>query len=117
VSIFYSHPVTNTGGEMGLFDRDKKNEEKAGKKKADFSNVQGGSSSKATTPEMEAQGRTYTVRGGDSLWKISEEMYGDGNQWNRIYEANRNRIKDPDVIQPGWVLTIPSATETKGDER
>ena len=100
---------------MGLFDRDKKEEEK--KKKADFSNVQSGSSSKATTPDAEAQGRTYTVRGGDSLWKISEEMYGDGNQWNRIYEANRDQIKDPDMIQPGWVLNIPSATETRGGER
>ncbi|CAN5901251.1 hypothetical protein BH20GEM1_BH20GEM1_01800 [soil metagenome] len=101
---------------MGLFDRKDKDAEKK-EKKADFSNVQSGSSSEATPPGTEAQGRTYTVRGGDSLWKISEEMYGDGNQWNRIYEANRDQIKDPDMIQPGWVLNIPSQTGTEGDRK
>lgn len=101
---------------MGLFDRDKKDKDDEKKeKKADFSNVQSGSSSVPTSPETGTQARTYTVRGGDSLWKISEEMYGDGNHWNRIYEANRDRIKDPDMIQPGWVLTIPDRAE--GDTR
>lgn len=101
---------------MGLFDRDKKDKDDEKKeKKADFSNVQSGSSSVPASPETGAHARTYTVRGGDSLWKISEEMYGDGNQWNRIYEANRDRIKDPDMIQPGWVLTIPDQAE--GDAR
>jgi nucleoid-associated protein YgaU len=101
---------------MGLFDKKDKGAEKKAKK-ADFSNVQSGASSVPTSPETEARARTYTVRGGDSLWKISEEMYGDGNQWNRIYEANRDQIKDPDVIQPGWVLNIPSQTGTEGDRK
>jgi nucleoid-associated protein YgaU len=104
---------------MGLFDRkDKDAGKKEKEKKADFSNVQSGSSTTAKPADVKAAGsRTYTVKGGDSLWKISEEMYGDGNQWNRIYEANRDRIKDPDVIQPGWVLNIPSQTGTEGDRK
>jgi nucleoid-associated protein YgaU len=101
---------------MGLFDRGKKDEKKEAKKKADFSNVQSGSSAapKPEAAKMEAA-KTYTVMGGDSLWKISERMYGNGNEWRKIYEANKDRIKDPDVIQPGWVLNIPSKTGVKGE--
>jgi nucleoid-associated protein YgaU len=95
---------------MGLFDRDK--DEK--KKKADFSNVQSGSS--ATAPKTEeAKAEKYTVQSGDSLWAISERFYGNGNEWHKIYEANRGQIKDPDVIQPGWELSIPGrAAEGEG---
>ncbi len=96
---------------MGLFDRDEK-------EKPDFSNVESGSSS--TAPETrESASQTYTVKGGDTLWAISERFYGDGSQWPRIHEANRDLIEDPDVIQPGWDLAIPPADEdetTGGDE-
>ena len=93
---------------MGLFDRDKKDDKKkTEKKKADFSNVQSGSST-AAKPEAPEAAKTYTVKSGDSLWAISERVYGNGNDWRRIYEANKDRIKDPDVIQPGWVLNIPA---------
>ena len=51
--------------------------------------------------------RTYTVQKGDTLSRIAKEHYGDANQWRKIYEANKERIKNPDLIQPGWVLTIP----------
>lgn len=70
-----------------------------------FDDVQGGSSS--TAPKAEPEVKTYTVQKGDSLSKIAKAHYGDANQWRRIYEANRERIKNPDLIQPGWVLTIP----------
>jgi nucleoid-associated protein YgaU len=69
---------------------------------ADFSDVTGGSSSTAAP-------QTYTVKSGDSLSHIAKHVYGDAKQWHRIYEANRDQIKNPDLIQPGWVLTIPSA--------
>lgn len=95
---------------MGLFDRDK--DEK--RKKADFSNVEGGSSATAPKPE-EAQAEMYTVQSGDSLWAISERFYGNGNEWHRIYEANRGQIKDPDVIQPGWELNIPRQADVEGE--
>ncbi len=52
---------------------------------------------------------TYTVKEGESLWQIARywEIYGHGNMYQRILEANRDLIKDPNMIQPGWVLTIP----------
>jgi nucleoid-associated protein YgaU len=103
---------------MGLFDKkdDKKKDEKKAGKKADFSKVQSGSS---TTAKPEAKvaaeaAKSYTVKSGDSLWKISEQMYGNGNDWRRIYEANKDRIQNPDVIQPGWVLTIPAQAGSEG---
>lgn len=52
-------------------------------------------------------GQTYTVKGGDSLSKISKQFYGDANEYMRIYYANKDKIKDPDKIQVGWELTIP----------
>jgi nucleoid-associated protein YgaU len=53
-------------------------------------------------------GRTYTVKPGDTLSKISQQFYGDANQYHRIFEANRDKLKDPDKIQPGQELKIPS---------
>lgn len=52
---------------------------------------------------------THTVREGENLWQIARywEVYGHGNMWQRILEANQDLIKDPNLIQPGWVLTIP----------
>ena len=53
--------------------------------------------------------RTYTVVKGDTLSKISKEMYGDANKYNTIFEANKPMLKDPDKIYPGQVLRIPPA--------
>jgi len=52
--------------------------------------------------------QTYKVEPGDSLWKISKKFYGDGDEYMRIYYANRDKIKDPDMIQVGWELEIPA---------
>ncbi len=43
----------------------------------------------------------------DCLWRISEKFYGTPWRWKKIYEANKDRIKDPDLIYPGWLLKIP----------
>jgi len=53
--------------------------------------------------------RTYTVIKGDCLWKISGFywIYNDPTKWPTIYEANRDQIKDPDLIYPGQVFEIP----------
>ncbi len=72
--------------------------------RADFSDVEGGSSSTAPPSEQ-----TYTVVKGDSLSKIAKRMYGDAQQWRKIYEANKDQIKNPDLIQPGQTFRIPSA--------
>jgi nucleoid-associated protein YgaU len=65
----------------------------------DFSNVQSGGSSTAT--------KIYVVKAGDSLSKIAKREYGDANAWKAIFEANRDQIKDPNLIQPGQKLKIP----------
>ena len=80
------------------------------KPKPDFSNVKSGSSStapKPATPAASAE-QIYTVVAGDSLSKISKKLYGDANQWKRIFEANREQIKNPDLIHPGQKLKIPA---------
>jgi nucleoid-associated protein YgaU len=51
--------------------------------------------------------RTYTVRPGDSLARIAREKYGDVAKLRMIYEANRDRIADPDHIEPGQELVLP----------
>ena len=52
-------------------------------------------------------GETYTVKGGDTLSKISKQYYGDANEYMRIFYANRDTLKDPDKIQVGQQLMIP----------
>lgn len=50
----------------------------------------------------------YTVQSGDTLWGIAQKLYGNGNQWQKIYNANKSRIgNNPDALQPGQVLRIP----------
>ena len=77
--------------------------------KADFSDVEGGSSSTAPTSKPVENPRTITVQAGDSLSKIAKRELGDANKWHAIYEANKDRIKNPDLIYPGDVLTLPNA--------
>lgn len=62
----------------------------------------------ATEPRnITPAGKTYTVVKGDSLSKIAKREYGNANEWKRIYEANRDILKDPDKIYPGQKLKIP----------
>jgi nucleoid-associated protein YgaU len=49
------------------------------------------------------------VQAGDSLSKIAKRELGDANKWHAIYEANKSQIKNPDLIHPGQVLTLPNA--------
>jgi nucleoid-associated protein YgaU len=79
----------------------------------DFSAVESSASSTApilesTTDHTDRGGQTYTVVAGDSLSKISKHFYGEANHWRRIFEANRDVLKDPDLIYPGQTLKIPS---------
>lgn len=56
----------------------------------------------------EPESRFYTVQSGDSLSKISKEMYGDPMKYNAIFEANQPMLKSADLIYPGQVLRIPN---------
>lgn len=77
------------------------------KPKADFSKVRSGASSSAPAPAPAAE-QSYTVAKGDSLSKIAKKVYGDANQWKRLFEANRDQIENPDLIHPGQVLRVPN---------
>nr|WP_314629018.1 peptidoglycan-binding protein LysM [uncultured Noviherbaspirillum sp.] len=57
------------------------------------------------TPAPEA--KYYTVVSGDTLSKISKQMYGDANKYNAIFEANKPMLTSPDKIYPGQMLRIP----------
>lgn len=53
------------------------------------------------------QTATYTVKKGDTLWGIAKKYYGNGAKYTKIYDANRDQIKNPNLIYPGQVFTIP----------
>jgi len=100
-----------------IFDKDKDDKEK---KKADFSDVVSGGSSTAPRADASASAasptgtpiereHTYTVVAGDTLSKIAKREYGDASKWHQIYEANRDTIKNPDLIYPGQTFKIPGA--------
>lgn len=52
--------------------------------------------------------KTYTVQKGDCLWNIAKKFYGNGSKYTVIYNANKDKIKNPNLIYPGQVLTIPA---------
>lgn len=52
--------------------------------------------------------RTYTVKPGDTLSKIAKDFYGNANEYPKIFEANRDKLKNPDVIRDGQELVIPA---------
>ena len=54
------------------------------------------------------QAQTYTVQKDDTLQKISKKIFGSYGKWYKIYEANKDKIKNPNILKPGTVLTIPS---------
>ncbi len=63
----------------------------------------------AQQQQENAQAQTYTVKSGDSLSKIAKQFYGDSDEFMRIFYANRDKLKSPDMIHPGDELKIPQA--------
>ena len=60
------------------------------------------------TPKKPVLPCDHTVRTGDNLWKLAREYYGSGAKWKIIFEANRDKLKKAEFLEPGMVLTIPS---------
>ncbi len=54
------------------------------------------------------QAQTYTVQKDDTLQKISKKIFGSYGKWYKIYEANKDKIKNPNILKTGTVLTIPA---------
>ena len=59
-------------------------------------------------PTSAAAPQTYSVKSGDTLSKIANQFYGDAGQYMKIFEANKDKLKDPNQIQAGQELKIPA---------
>ncbi|MGP1276519.1 MAG: LysM peptidoglycan-binding domain-containing protein [Caulobacterales bacterium] len=62
---------------------------------------------RATREALAMGGERVVVQPGNSLWRIARRLYGDGFQYTIIYQANREQIRDPDLIYPGQILAAP----------
>lgn len=64
---------------------------------------------KRETPNPDELGPAVTVQPGFTLWRLAEQKYGSGVQFVQIFEANRDQIKNPDLIYPGQIFDLPNA--------
>ncbi len=68
-------------------------------------------------PKTTTEIAKHTVKSGDSLWRIAQQLLGDGNRYREIIEANKGKYpsleKNPDLIHAGWVLEVPVTKEVK----
>lgn len=72
------------------------------------STVANSNSTTSRPPAAAAAAKTYTVKSGDSLWKIAQKNLGKGGRYMEVYNLNKDKIKNPNLIYPGQVLTLPS---------
>ncbi len=75
-----------------------------GVEQVDFSGV--------TAPAAVVEVEYYTIQKGDTLSKIAKQFYGNAMEYPKLFEANREVIKDPDLIYPGQVIRIPRENMT-----
>jgi nucleoid-associated protein YgaU len=97
---------------MGLLDFFKKGKEQpverpAAKPAAETSRPSAPASSTGATQPGSTSRRDYTIQSGDSLSKIARKFYGNAGDWQKIYNANKDQIKNPDKIFPGQKIVIP----------
>jgi len=57
--------------------------------------------------EIQVETKQYAIQKGDTLWKIAQKELGSGHRWKYLYELNKDRIKDPNKLKAGVVITIP----------
>ena len=62
----------------------------------------------ATGEAVSVAGMQYTVLKDDTLQKIAKKVYGSYGKWTKIYDANKEKIKNPNFVKPGTVIVIPS---------
>jgi nucleoid-associated protein YgaU len=61
----------------------------------------------APAPAPRPAAQVITVQPGFTLWGIAQDMMGQGEMYVQVYEANKDQIRDPDLIYPGQVFTLP----------
>lgn len=59
-------------------------------------------------PSLAPKQQTYTVAAGDSLSKIAKQFYGNANDYMKIFDANKDKLSDPNAIKVGQQLVIPN---------
>jgi nucleoid-associated protein YgaU len=69
--------------------------------------ISGVDASGVSAPVQTVTVEFYTIQKGDTLSAIAKQFYGKSSEYPRIFEANREVIKDPDLIYPGQVIRIP----------
>jgi len=63
----------------------------------------------STAPKVNPKSNgVHVVQSGDTLWAIAKKYYGDGSQYTKIFNANKDKIKNPNLIYPGQQLVIPA---------
>ena len=65
--------------------------------------------SRAEPEQVLAEGGKIVVQPGNSLWRLARRNYGEGPRYTIIYQANKDRIKNPDLIYPGQVFVMPKS--------
>jgi len=71
---------------------------------------------RASANDIELRDGKVVVQPGNSLWRIARRAYGRGIQYTVIYEANADRIRDPDLIYPGQIFDVPEAEPETADQ-
>lgn len=61
----------------------------------------------AAGPSKAGKVSTYIVQKGDTLWEIAKNVYGDGAQWKKIFEANRDKLSNENSLRVGMTLLVP----------
>lgn len=69
----------------------------------------------STSTEAQIVESTYEIKDGDSLWKIAQEVYGSGYEWEKILKANE-QIKNPNLIEKGMKISIPTKNQIQDSE-
>jgi nucleoid-associated protein YgaU len=93
-------PISDSQEEIDRLRKERQEEQKAGGLATEAGQAE---QPAAKAPEP----RIYVVQQGDSLSQIAKNLYGDASRWRKIYEANKDQIKDPKILRPGQELHIP----------
>jgi len=72
---------------------------------------------RATSDQIALRDGKVVVQPGNSLWRIARRAYGSGAQYTVIYEANIDQIRDPDLIFPGQIFSVPDEEEEENDAK